>query len=317
MDIKFLKSDITAFSNEETYRDSSMYIGDVVEHTTSWLTINPYKGCSLKCAYCFRVKWGATDSPEMITNVEDAIEKLVNHADFIPNITPISINISSTDALLPIVKKSTFRAIELLESKKLRNPFGITTKLGFKEHEINILESLEYLRPIVFISLAFIPENIEPVPIKPRIRNLIMLSKTKIPTVLYFRPIVEGWNDTTEIINKILVIGKKYADVICIGSLRISPEIQKELENVGIDTSKLNNDFHLKNFHAGIEKKILEAYKNLDIQIPLFKHTSCAISNIIKIANYNLLFKNPTKNCLVTCPKDQQLLCKSTLISNE
>ena len=87
----------------------------------------------MRCAYCFRVKWGAYDEkPKSTISVEDGMEMLLKHPDFIPNVTPISINISSTDSLLPKVKPSTFKAIQILEEKKLSNPFGITTKLGFK-----------------------------------------------------------------------------------------------------------------------------------------------------------------------------------------
>src|SRR5260221_3416071 len=140
------------FSKENSC-DSSMFIGQIVEHTTSWLTINPYKGCSLKCAYCFRVKWGASSAkPILEVPVRDAVEQLISHNDFIPHVTPVSINISSTDALLPNVKASTFEAIKIFESKKLSNPFGITTKLPFQKVDIDFLESLKFVRPIVFVS---------------------------------------------------------------------------------------------------------------------------------------------------------------------
>ena len=37
----------SAFSAEDFICDSSLHIGEIVEHTTSWLTINPVLGCQI------------------------------------------------------------------------------------------------------------------------------------------------------------------------------------------------------------------------------------------------------------------------------
>ena len=287
-----------------------MFYGQTVEHLTSWLTINPYKGCSLGCAYCFRARWHPSDRPEQIQDVSETVEALIHHPDFFANETPVSINNSSTDPLLPDVRRSTFKAIELLESKRLRNPFALITKLGFKEGDIEFLQSLQFVRPIVFVSLSLIPGHIEPTPIAPRLRNLQELSKAQIPRVLYFRPIVKGWNDSPEIIEEALRIGQTYCDAICIGSLRVSPEIRVQLSKRNVKVENYADDFHTKAFYSDIENRVLQKYEQLKLDVPLFKHSSCAVSYILGSANYNLLFKNPDKNCLKTCPVSQQNLCK-------
>ena len=299
-----------AFSDERYQYDSSMFIGSIVEHTTSWLTVNPYKGCPLRCAYCFRVKWGASNIATPQIDVEKAMDIRLNHPDFIPHITPVSVNVSSTDALLPAVRRSTFEAIEFLEKRELANPFGITTKLEFADSEIAFLESLKHVRPVVFISLAFIPRSIEPISTQPRIRNLQALSETRVPTVHYFRPIVEGWNDSDEIIEKALLIGDRYADAICIGSIRLSTEIRSELSKVGVELEKYVDNFHEKKFRNAIEERVLRAHSCLRLDVPLFKHTSCAVSYFMNIKNYNRLYKRPEKNCLRTCPLAQQARCR-------
>lgn len=304
---------MNAFSPDGTFKDSSMFLDEMVEHTTSWLTINPFKGCSLGCAYCFRLNWHSSNVPEHQVEVEEAVEALLSHPKFVPNVTPVSINISSTDALLPIVRNSTFGAIKLFESKGLRNPFGITTKLFFKPDEILFLESLEFVRPIVFVSLAFIPENIEPTPVKPRIKNLENFSKSKVPCILYLRPIVEGWNDSIDILDKALTLGQRFADAVCIGSLRMSDQIRESLTNSSAIPGEQYVNFHNKIIETDIETKILSNYKRLKCTIPLFKHTSCAVSYFMKTPNYNNLYLNPSKNCLDTCPSKQQAICKAQI----
>lgn len=299
-----------AFSNEEFHRDSTMFADQTVEHLTSWLTINPYKGCTLGCAYCFRARWHPSAKPEQVGDVVEAIEELIQHPEFLADETPVSINNSSTDPLLPNVKQSTFKALEILESKQLRNPFAIITKLEFKEDDIEFLNNLQFVRPIVFASLSLIPKHVEPVPVAPRLRNLQRLSKTRIPRVLYFRPIVKGWNDSPEIIEEALKIGQAYCDAICIGSLRVSAEIRKELMNRSVEIEDYADDFHSKAFYKDIERRVLQKYDELNLNVPLFKHSSCAVSYILRTPNYNLLFRNPDKNCLPTCPTFQQNLCK-------
>ena len=190
-----------------TPRDSSTQIGLVVEHTSSWLTINPFKGCSLGCAYCFRARWHPSVTPQEETAVAAAVDALVSHRDFVPHETPVSINVSSTDALLPEVRESTFQAIRILEQRQLRNPFGIVTKLSFTRAEISQLQALNYLRPIVFISLAFLPLGIEPVGVEHRISTMAQLSRAGVPVVHYYRPIILGWNDSNDIIRRVMEVG--------------------------------------------------------------------------------------------------------------
>jgi len=300
-----------AFSPDGTHKDTSMFMGAVVEHLTSWLSVNPYKGCSLNCAYCFRAKWHPDNRPSEIYSVREAMLQLVSHPLFVSDITPVSINNSSTDPLLPAVRKGTFEAIRFMEDRKFKNPFVVITKLAFSDAELKLLESLEYVRPIIFASLSFIPGNIEPAPVSPRIRNIQNLSAAKIPVVMYYRPIVKGWNDSEEIMTRALLLGQQYCRSICIGGLRMSPEIRSELEKAGVNPGYESNDFHEKYFTEEIQQRLFGLYRKLNLTVPVFKHSSCAVSNILGGPNYNLLFENPGKNCTTSCPIAQQNLCFS------
>ena len=299
------------FSPEEQHRDSTMFNGQIVEHLRSWLTINPYKGCSLNCSYCFRVRWFPSNNPQQVYNTEESLNLLLNHPDFIPNETPVSINNSSTDCLLPAVSISTFQAIEIMEEKKLTNPFALITKLKFSKRELNFLKNLNYVKPIIFVSLSLIPELIEPTPISHRLENLKNLSNLNLPTVLYFRPIVKGWNDSLETIEKALLIGQEYCDAICIGGLTISKEIIENLLKNRIIINDYENSDKATIIQSNIEKKVLDVYGKLKLSIPLFKHSSCAVSYFLEVHNYNHLFLNSKRNCLESCPISQQIICKS------
>lgn len=295
------------FTPKDYICDSSLFDSEIVEHTTSWLTINPMKGCSLDCAYCFRYKWDSASVPYLANEVQESLEQLIKHNLFIPHVTPISVNISSTDSLLPTVKESTFECIKFLDKKGLKNIFGITTKIGFSLSDIKFLKSIKNLRIITFISYANIPKEIEPVSQSKRLDSLKLLKKAEIPVILYARPIVPGWNNDDHSLSKILLIGEQYADAICIGGIRLSNEILDKLNERKIKVPEGYTEFHPKRLENELE--ILNQYERLHLTVPLFKHTSCAVSFIFKIPNYNMLYENSKINCLSTCPIYQKNIC--------
>lgn len=248
---------ITPFTPSGLLYDSSMADGEGVEHTTSWLTINPIKGCSVGCAYCFRVRWGASDQPVSVRGVDELFEELVAHPDFVAHETPVSVNVSSTDAMLPSVRETTFRALELFEQRRLRNPFGLTTKLHIDDRYTARLAGLRYVRPIVFVSLAFLPWKAEPVPTRHRVANLRRLSAANVPVVLYFRPIVEGWNDSDRILERALRLGEQYCDAICIGGLRLSADIVANLvSRDALPPHMTGLGFHAKPLPTALRQRI-------------------------------------------------------------
>jgi DNA repair photolyase len=290
--------------------DSSMAGDAKVEHTTSWLTINPVKGCSLGCAYCFRARWHPDAKPSVQYDVSEAIDELVRHPHFIPHETPVSINVSSTDAMLPSVRPITRRAIELLDQRGLRNPLGLTTKLRIPDQFLEFLTQLNFLRPIVFVSLAMLPKKIEPPPCRPRIENLKRLNEARVPSVLYYRPIIEGLNDSPQTIEQLLRIGDRHCEAICIGGLRVSPEIEAAMRETGLDLpAPKTRGFHEKLLPESIERTINSVHRDLGLKVPVYRHTSCAVSKVIAHPNYNALYEDAANNCASTCPAAQEAIC--------
>lgn len=308
-------SDIKEYSRDEPFTpgdftcDSSLHEDQVVEQTTSWLTINPYMGCSMACAYCFRERWGAASTPEKDIDPLKAVQMLEQHRLFEPHKTPISINISSTDALLPDVKPSTYKCVRYLDEEGYRNILGITTKSEIKKKDIKFFKSLNSINIVILISYAEIPFKIEPVEIEHRIENLKKLNHASIPCIHYFRPIVKGWNDSKSKIRKVLRVGEKYASAIAIGGLRTSPKIRKVFERRNISVPDSESGFNCKEIDKDILCNIRNIYNKQDMNVPIYKHTSCAVSHVFDIPNYNALYKEPKQNCTESCPLQQRNIC--------
>lgn len=305
-------TNLLPFTQHDQICDSSLPHG-VVEHTTSWLSINPIIGCSLECAYCFRHKWGAPDKPIVNSNVAESVDRLISHPEFKANITPITVNISSTDAMLPTVKATTFECMSRLDGAGYSNVFGITTKCGISEKDISFLTSLQNLRVVVLVTYSAMPRKVEPYPARPRINGLRLLAEAGLPRILYYRPIVPGWNTDSASIRKVLSIGRDYAQAMSMGGLRISPEIRANIERKGLQIPNGHDEFHEKLLPSVIQRRINGIYENLGSNVPLYKHTSCAVSYAFDLPNYNNLFEKPLKNCTRTCPVAQQRRCGTDL----
>lgn len=284
--------------------------GGIVEHTTSWLTVNPVVGCPLGCAYCFRHHWSAPDNVHEIYTPRDVATALESHHEFRPHVTPIAINVSSTDAFLPSVRSSTIDCLMEFERRQWRNIVGLITKCEITESDASTLARLTFIRPIVFVSLALISKKIEPAPIAPRLRTMQRLRAKKIPVVLYYRPIVEGWNDSSDTMRRVLEIAVKHADAVCYGGLHLSPEIAAQLRSRSIDFPINSGPFHEKAIPSHIEARLQRVHGELGLGLPLYKHTSCAVSYCFSMENYNKLARYSARNCTMSCPTHQQVLCR-------
>ncbi len=255
--------------------------GSLVEDLTSWLTINPVKGCPLDCAYCFRAAWYPSRVPEAATEVGRAVEELVAHPAFVPHETPLAVNVSSTDAMLPQAKESTFRAAELLDQRGLRNPFGVITKLTITPRDVERLLELRHVRPVVFVSLSFLPRRIEPVPVAPRIATMRRIQRAGLPVVHYFRPIMAGLNDAPEVLSRALRIADEYADVMCVGGLRVSREIQRNLAAANYTSRQSSHDITKPPMDEDVMTTLSELHSRLGASVKLCVHTAEAVSHVL------------------------------------
>jgi|GEM_PF-3471174 len=289
----------------------------VIKQLKTWLSINPVIGCPSECAYCIMHNDDINLTyPIRIENTKNLVEKISKHRLFLPHKTHLSIHNMTTDPFLPNSesKRVTFELLRELDSLGYENTVGLITKCLVNDEDVSFLESLSNIRIVVLVSYSEMPRKIEPIGNEQRIKTMEILSESKLGIILYWRPIVEGWNSDMEKIDKVLDVGENYADAFVISGLTFTQKIKTNLENKGINPPYEDLDPLHKKLPQNLVEKIIERYKEKNISVPLFRKTSCGVSYIEKRPDYNAHWSKCEKNCLETCPKEQKKRCLSVKI---
>ncbi len=124
----------------------SRSLANPIDYRKSGLSLNHVIGCPLDCSYCVRHIFNNFDmkTPCLLMSTEEAIEKLINHKYFVPNLTPLQLFNRATDPFLPSVKEETFRVLELLSQKGLTNLLLLITRYKITEDDAKKLKSVVY-----------------------------------------------------------------------------------------------------------------------------------------------------------------------------
>ncbi len=271
-----------------------------IEYMKSALSINTFAGCPLACAYCIVrdvVKLDADDAfkPVRLETSKGLIERLVNNPLFIPNKTLLAVN-NKTEPFIHEVKKDTLDILDLLSNRKLTNPIMLISKINFSKQDIEFLNN--YQGKIYYLcSYSNLPKEIEPLSNQQLrdFKNLYL--KRKIIAVHYWRPIIKGLNDSEESIFQVLNAVVPYFDASVVSGLRITPEIAFKIARHGGNFKEWDGNSNHKYLPADFAGKALRVRDANFSNYPLFLKTSCAISALEGIPDYNFNFLKNQYNC--------------------
>lgn len=202
---------------------------EFITQLKSWLNLEPSIGCPNSCAYCYRHEDGDFElrTPKPTLPVEELVEQLEEHPFFIPHETHLSINGTKSDAFLPQNKERTFRLMDMLDSRGYRNWVTVVTKAGISPDDARRLKSFSNIKVVVYVTYSEMPSFIERVPNQQRIESMKSLNSDGVKTILYWRPIIAGFNTSREQLGRVLDVGGRYADAFVLSGLRVSPVIKK------------------------------------------------------------------------------------------
>lgn len=278
----------------------------VVDYRKSGLSLNHVVGCPLDCAYCVRHMFDGYDlkRPGVVVSDDAAVQQLVGHWAFRPNITPIQIFNRATDPFLPGVKDHLFATVEALDQLELTNHLLIITRWKVEPADVARLERLQFLKVTVLVTWSGIADDrIEPVDSLIAEASLEVLATfaKRTRTILYWRPLISGVNDTDTHFEKVRALAV-HAEAIAFTGLFMRHQMQTHFKAIGAD-DPYDATARRKILPEHVEQRAIAALKGL----PVFRKTSCAVAFAHGLADYNGHF-GIAELCNI-CPEAQQKRC--------
>ncbi len=238
---------------------------EVVEYRKSGLSLNHVQGCPLDCAYCIRHTYGLWDArqPSALMSDADAVNELVSHRYFQPHVTPVQVFNRATDPFLPNVRPHTFAVLEDLNGRGLTNHVLVITRHQMKADDADRLNQLQHVKvtlPFTYSGIA--NKQIEPYPSRVAAESLQLMGspvRRKYRTVLYWRPLVPGLNDTDEHLNRAFEWGQ-HADATVFAGLFYRAEIAEYYKANGLPepyAETARRKIVLRRWNSGCSRSLL------------------------------------------------------------
>ena len=288
---------------------------EVIEYRKSGLSLNHVIGCPLDCAYCVRHLFDnyAMKVPRALITDEDAVAALVSHRYFQPHLTPVQFFNRATDPMLPAVKPHTFRVLSLLDDRRLSNHVLVITRWRVEPEDCEVLNSFRHIRLTLLVTHSGIDhDGIEPVDSRIAARSLMTAyaHAKRYRTVLYWRPIVPGLNDTDAHLARAKELSENAHATVYTG-LFFRNEIRDYYRSVGLP-EPYDDTARRKVFPELLEKRILAAFRRPDGTYGnLFRKTSCGVTYAHQMADYNGHYG--IRELCDICPVSQVNRCATAL----
>ncbi|MGA5375959.1 radical SAM protein [Streptomyces griseoincarnatus] len=295
-------------------------LADVIEYRKSGLSLNHVVGCPLDCGYCVRHLFGNFEmkTPRALMSDEDAVSMLVGHPYFRPHKTPIQVFNRATDPMLPVVKPHTFEVLRLLDEQGLTNHVLVITRWRVSADDCAVLNSFKHLRLTVLVTHSGIDHpDIEPVNSAYAADSLRLLydHAENYRTILYWRPIVPGLNDSDEHIERARELSL-HAHATVFTGLFFRNEIKAYYEGHGMPVP-YEDTARRKIMPEQAEQRILGAFGPAKADGgaewgTLFRKTSCGVAYAWGEADYNGHYG--VRELCDICPPGQIALCKKAWV---
>lgn len=283
---------------------------EVVEYRKSGLSLNHIQGCPLDCAYCIRHTYGLWDQrvPRALMTDAEAVEELVSHPYFQPHVTPVQVFNRATDPFLPNVRPHTLAVLEGLDERGLTNHALVITRHQMGPEDSDRLNQLSSLKMTLLFTYSGIDnKQIEPYPSHVAADSLKLMSAPvprRYRTILYWRPLVPGLNDTDEHLDQAHALAQ-HADATVFTGLFYRDQIADYYKANGLP-EPYGETARRKIVPEMLERRVLAAFSSAT---PLFRKTSCAVSYAHGLPDYNGHYG--IRELCDICPLNQLELCAS------
>ena len=208
---------------------------------------------------------------------------------------------------MPAVRPHTFGVLENLDARGPSNHLLIITRHQMKPGDIDRLNALRHLKVTLLFTYSGIDDRwIEPYPSSVAADSLRLTSapaQRRYRTILYWRPLVPGLNDSCEHLDRAYALAR-HADATVFTGLFYRDEIAAYYRASGLP-EPYGETARRKIVPETLERRVLTAF---DASTPLFRKTSCAVSFAHGLPDYNG-HAGIAENCDI-CPVAQLDLCR-------
>lgn len=291
-------------------------------------SIDLWRGCPLNCAYCHvqgcyedLQNWSNCYPPKRRSRFseDEVAHALMAYTWFFRDKSVVSICTSSTEPFIGSdVIESTLKVMEAFVNQGYKNPFWIVTKAGFPSinYESRFRNIISAGNPILMsICWSNSPAEIENRTIN-RFRNIDRAKKLGIRVNWYLRPICDEWNASEESLSFAFSKVSRYRDYldnIVPGGLRWTEGVEFGIQVVhGLPMPNLEKRNNVKTLSGETIQRILRLGEIYFPGMPVFFKSSCAISHMLDIANFNFVDRFDGSYCHMSfCPTKQMRLCQT------
>jgi DNA repair photolyase len=279
-------------SFEALWREAAGYTYRLSAYHDSWISVDPIIHCSHDCKYCvLRIPAWTGRPPRRMYSVAQTVAHLQASKYFRPGKSIIAIG-NTTDAFLPQNVQFTVALIRKLCDVDVGNPICIATKCAIPKGALDVLKRLQSrqnLRLIIFLSYSGLPATLEPGVDQSALRaSFGTLADAGIPTVHFWRPLVPA-NATADAARSMLTFVSQHCRSSVAVGLKYTPELAELFRGI----ADLNLPYSASRpsrgtrFPRQLSEPLWELARQEFPQYPLFRHTSCAVSHVLQIPDYN------------------------------
>ncbi|HXZ72369.1 MAG TPA: hypothetical protein VEH31_16075 [Streptosporangiaceae bacterium] len=224
--------------------------------------------------------------PHALMPDADAVGQLVAHRYFRAHVTPLQIFNRATDPFLPSVRPHTLAVLRDLDGRGLRNHVLVITRHQMKPSDIDVLEQLVNIKLTLLFTYSGIDDKrIEPYPSHVAAGSLRLMSAPsprRYRTILYWRPLVPGLNDSDERLDRAYSLSQ-HTDATVFTGLFHRDQIAAYYRANGLP-GPYSQTARRKIVPETLERRVLTAFAE---SASLFRKTSCAVSYAHGLPDYN------------------------------
>jgi hypothetical protein len=275
----------------------------------SCINMNTDYGCRNNCIYCFGKNWNCRT---VRFEPKEMVKKLLSKEEI--GDVPLAINNSAADPFQPRTIDSSMELFSLLQDK-CKNIMFITKEM-IPDYALDEIEKSK-LNVFIFVSYSALGKDYEHLVDERRDELLEKLhnrfhNSNHVFTVLYARPLISTDNGVINDLDKIIK-ASAFVNAVCWSSIRVDGNI-KDDDNRNLLPEPTGDCMHKSHKRISDEsfKYITEKLKLC--HSPVFQKTSCTISNLLKISDFNCHWTDPKHYGCNNCTDEQRSICLSNSV---